>query len=99
VKARGNHINSAGHKFISRKQSYVQLVLPWGQELAESILQCNSCVEMENSFSWDDFALAVENWKQYTSELRRQLCAFMPSWLTYQSIYYIDESEINECDR
>ncbi|KAJ3702991.1 hypothetical protein LUZ61_006696 [Rhynchospora tenuis] len=88
----------AEQDFISRKNSYTQLVLPCDIELAESILQCNSHVEMENLFSWDDFALAIENWERYTTELRRKLSAFMPNWLSYQSIYYIDPSELNGCE-
>lgn len=101
AKVRGtiDHAKSSKKKFISRNLSYIQLVLPCDLELAESILQCNSRVEMDNLFSWDDFALAVENWESYTSELRRQLFAFMPNWLSYQSIYYIDPSEINGCHR
>ncbi|KAF3332406.1 Prolyl 3-hydroxylase 1 [Carex littledalei] len=101
VKVRGtvDHAKSSKQKFISRNSSYTRLDLPCDVELAESILQCNSRVEMENLFSWDDLALAVENWESYTSELWRQLFAFMPNWLSYQSIYYIDRSEINKNDR
>ncbi|KAJ4796189.1 2-oxoglutarate (2OG) and Fe(II)-dependent oxygenase superfamily protein [Rhynchospora pubera] len=99
AKVRGTK-GQAEQEFISRKHSYTQLVLSCDKELAESVLQCNCHVEMENLFSWDDFALAIENWERYTTELRRKLSAFMPSWLSYQSIYYIDDpSELNECEK
>jgi len=42
----------------------------------------------------NDFALGVAMWENYSEELKKQLLIFLPYWLSNESIFVVDSSEL-----
>jgi len=47
----------------------------------------------------NDFALGVAMWENYSEELKKQLLIFLPYWLSNESIFAVDSSELQVCKK
>ncbi|CAD6210362.1 unnamed protein product [Miscanthus lutarioriparius] len=68
-----------------------ELPLPCNHALAQTIF---GSYNTEEIFQWNDFALAVAMWEKYSEELKKQLLTFLPYWLSNETIYAVDTSEL-----
>ncbi|KAJ1298048.1 hypothetical protein BS78_01G423900 [Paspalum vaginatum] len=69
-----------------------ELPLPCNHTLAQTILGSYNPAEI--AFEWNDFALAVAMWENYSEELRKQLLTYLPYWLSNETIFVVDSSEL-----
>nr|CAD1832923.1 unnamed protein product [Ananas comosus var. bracteatus] len=80
--------------FRFRTSTDMEICLPCDRELAESTLG-RSCYEEAKVFTVsNDLSLAVVAWENYSCKLRRDLLSLMPHWLSNQSIFFADPSEL-----
>lgn len=80
--------------FRFRTSADTEICLPCDRELAESTLG-HSCYEEAKVFTdSNDLSLAVVAWENYSCKLRRDLLSLMPHWLSNQSIFFADPSEL-----
>jgi len=73
-----------------------ELPLPCNHSLAQTIF---GSYNTEEIFQWNDFALAVAMWEKYSEELKKQLLTFLPYWLSNETIYAVDTSELQVCKK
>jgi len=69
-----------------------QLPLPCNHTLSQTIFGSISAAEI--AFEWNDFALGIAMWENYSEELKKQLLRFLPFWLSNESIFVVDSSEL-----
>lgn len=69
-----------------------ELPLPCNHTLAETIF--GSFNASEFTFEWNDFALAVALWENYSEELKKQLLTSLPYWLSNGTIFVVEPSEL-----
>ncbi|RLN19878.1 uncharacterized protein C2845_PM02G32120 [Panicum miliaceum] len=69
-----------------------ELPLPCNHTLAQTIFGSVNTAEI--AFKWNDFALGVAMWENYSEELKKQLLTFLPFWLSNESIFVVDSSEL-----
>uniref|UniRef100_A0A0A9FV18 Uncharacterized protein n=1 Tax=Arundo donax TaxID=35708 RepID=A0A0A9FV18_ARUDO len=69
-----------------------ELPLPCNHALAQTIFGSYNNVKF--AFEWSDFALAVAMWEKYSEELKRKLSTFLPYWLSNETIFVVDSSEL-----
>jgi hypothetical protein len=51
------------------------------------------------AFEWNDFTIAVAMWENYSEELKKKLSTFLPYWLSSETIFVTDCSELQVCIR
>ncbi|CAN6301608.1 unnamed protein product [Urochloa humidicola] len=68
-----------------------ELPLPCNHTLAQIIFGSFNTLE---TFKWNDFALAVAMWENYSEELKKQFLTFLPYWLSNGTIFVVDSSEL-----
>ncbi|XP_062216259.1 uncharacterized protein LOC133916558 isoform X2 [Phragmites australis] len=78
--------------FVIHHSRGTELPIPCNHALAQTIFR--SYNDAEFAFEWNDFALAVAMWENYSEELKRKLSAFLPYWLSNETIYAVDSSEL-----
>ncbi|KAL6867526.1 hypothetical protein ACP4OV_015550 [Aristida adscensionis] len=71
-----------------------ELPLPCNYTLMQTIF--GSYENTEFSFEWNDFALAVAMWENYSEELKKKLLTFLPHWLSNGTIFVVDSSELSK---
>ncbi|TVU47785.1 hypothetical protein EJB05_07394, partial [Eragrostis curvula] len=69
-----------------------ELPLPCNYALAETIFGPYNNVGF--TFEWNDFSLAVAMWENYSEELKRKLSACLSHWLSSETIFVVDPSEL-----
>jgi hypothetical protein len=69
-----------------------ELPLPCNHTLAQTIFGLVNTSEF--TFEWNDFALAVDLWENYSEELKKQLLTFLPYWLSNGTIFVVESSEL-----
>lgn len=89
----------SGRPTAIKKMSGSDMVICCSQQLMEKIFGHISHDDLEHSFSWDDFAIAVEMWEEYTRSLHRRMLLLLPYWVSHHSIVLVDSSELQKCDR
>jgi hypothetical protein len=70
--------------------------LPCNHGLAQTIFGPYGNAEPEFTLEWDDFMLAAVMWENYSDELKRKLSTFLPYWLSSETIFVVDSSEITQ---
>ncbi|CAL4938465.1 unnamed protein product [Urochloa decumbens] len=73
-----------------------ELPLPCNHTLAQIIF--GSFNTLESAFYWNDFALAVAMWENYSEELKKQLLTLLPYWLSNGAIFVLDSSELQSAE-
>ncbi|KAG1342700.1 hypothetical protein COCNU_05G009290 [Cocos nucifera] len=91
----GTAIGSAQHSQIE-KSSDLELLLPCNHKLAETVLGLVSHGDLNLSFDWNDFALAVIRWEDYICRLYGDLSILMPYWVAQQAVYFVDPAELKK---
>ncbi|OEL17252.1 hypothetical protein BAE44_0021727 [Dichanthelium oligosanthes] len=74
-----------------------ELPSPCNHGLAQTIFGSFNSAEI--AFEWNDFVLAVAMWENYSEELKKQLLAFLPYWLSNETIFVVDSSELQVCKK
>ncbi|GJN30839.1 hypothetical protein PR202_gb19177 [Eleusine coracana subsp. coracana] len=72
-----------------------ELRLPCDHVLAETIFGTYNNAGF--AFDWNDFTVAAAMWKNYSEELKRKLSTRLPYWLSSETIFVVDSSELQIC--
>ncbi|KAL6596302.1 hypothetical protein ACP70R_047666 [Stipagrostis hirtigluma subsp. patula] len=87
---------TVSHPIIQHSRG-TELPLPCNYTLARTIF--GSYNNAEFAFEWNDFQLAVAMWENYSEELKRKLTTFLPYWLSNETIFVVDPSELQVCSK
>lgn len=79
-----------------QQSSGTELPLPCNHALAQTIFGSYGNTELEFTLEWDNFMLAVDMWENYSEELKRKLSTLLPYWLSSETIFDVDSSEITQ---
>ncbi|AQL08176.1 2-oxoglutarate (2OG) and Fe(II)-dependent oxygenase superfamily protein [Zea mays] len=80
---------------VTHHSKGTELPLPCNHALAQTIF---GSYNTEEIVQWNDFALAVAMWEKYSEELKKQLLTFLPYWLSNETIYVVDTSELQRAE-
>lgn len=80
-------------------EKLTELVLPCDRQLVEKVMRRISTDMVDVSFSWDDFALAVEMWEEYVKSLHKDLLVLWPYWISQKNIFFVNPTELQNCDK